>query len=77
MNVKDLREWLKQFPEDAEVEVLSVDRGTQWSEDCTSEVAFEGEDFKDFDFTDFTDNKFVKQDSPLFNKKVLLLGNND
>ncbi len=74
MNVKEFKEWLNQFPDDAEVEVLQHHLGRNWDSDSVNEVTFVGEKFEDWDFTDFTDNPHTKEDSPWFNKRILNLG---
>lgn len=71
MNRREMQEWLEQFPEDTEIEVVVVEAGTGWHGDTNSVVAFTGEECE---FVDFRGNQFVKEDSPHFNKKFLHLG---
>lgn len=69
-----MQEWLDQFPEDTEIEVVVVEAGSGWEGDTNRVVAFEAVEFDQFEFTDFTGNRFVGPDHPLFNRKTLVLG---
>lgn len=64
MTVKEFKEWLEQFPEDATVQVV-VDG---------SDTAFKAEEFDDYCFVDYTTNPLTKENHPFFGKKVLFLG---
>ena len=77
--VKELREWLKRFPDDTEVEVLKQDPPSDYG---YGDVRFvdlvlndEDSDFGDgWDFTDFTNNKNVMPEDRVYKKKYLMLG---
>jgi len=74
MNRKEFQEWLDQFPEDTKIEVVVVEEGRAWGGDTNKVVEFDAVEFDHFEFTDFTENKFIGPDHPLKNTKTLVLG---
>ena len=72
MNRKKMQEWLDQFPEDTEIEIVTVVEG-RWSDEVHA-VRFDPTEFGHFDFVNFSDNKFVDKDHALFGHKTLTLG---
>ncbi|MEA3370307.1 MAG: hypothetical protein U9Q40_03135 [Campylobacterota bacterium] len=74
MNIKEFKEWLNNFPDDAEVHVPVVFKAHDWSLDETRATEFEGEEFCDYEFMDFTKNAFVTENYSFFGKKILVLG---
>ena len=66
-----MQEWLDQFPEDTQIDVVVVEEGPAWAGDTNEVVKFTPEHS---DFVDFAGNQFVKPDAPHFNKKFLCLG---
>jgi len=79
MNRKEFQEWLDQFPEDTEIEVVIQDAPMGFSSYGQGrEVPFTGEQSligdSQYEYTDFTNNKFVSENSTFYNKRVLVLG---
>ena len=73
MNVKEFKEWISQFPDDTIVEVIeTIDGGYNGTAVTTRE--FTGAEFEDYEFTDFTDNQFVKPENPWHNKRYIKFG---
>lgn len=78
MNRKEFQEWLDQFPEDTEIEVqVQQEASAYQSYGACREVPFQGVQFEQYDYTDFTNNQFVKSDAPYYGKRVLVLGQGD
>ena len=76
--IKEFKEWLNRFPDDTIVKV-----GIQQmagDDEAYGDVHFESPKLEDNDcgtgweFTDFRNNKFVKESSPYFGKCYLSLG---
>ena len=76
MNRKELQEWLEQFPEETEIEVMIQEESRYQYESYGASCSekFTGKSDEQFEYSNFVDNKFVKEDSPLFGKKILTLG---
>lgn len=78
MNRKEFQEWLEQFPEETIIEVMVQEEAYDYqSYGVSRAVTFSSEEkfeFEHFEFIDFVDNQFIKEDSPLYNKKILTLG---
>lgn len=74
--VKQLIEWLKTQDQDAIVEVVyhGTDSRGFYNHDVVTQKPFTPELSE---YTDFRDNQFVKPDSPVYGKSVLLLGSID
>ena len=76
--VKDLKEWLNKFPDDAIVEVAFQDAPpayTPFGEMYFDAINLEGDDCGEgWEFVDFRNNPFVKEDYPSYGKCVLKLG---
>ena len=64
MNRKKFQEWLK---------IQQEAHPYQSYGNCIA-TEFKDDEFETFEFVDFTNNKFVKTDSPYFGKKILILG---
>lgn len=78
MNRKEFQEWLDQFPEDTEIEVqVQQEASACQSYGACHEVPFQGVKFEQYDYTDFTNNQFVKPGAPYYGKRVLVLGQGD
>lgn len=73
MNRKQMQEWLDQFPEEAEIEVVVADDGAGFMGITTSEVPFDGT-YDTCDFTDLRDNPNIPPDAPHYRKCVIVLG---
>jgi len=75
MNRKKFQEWLNQFPEETiiEVQIQQEAHAYQSYGNCIA-TEFKDDELETFEFLDFTNNKFVKTDSPYFEKKILILG---
>ena len=78
MNRKQFQEWLNQFPEDTEIQVGIQQEAPNY---CPyGEVQFEkfvGEEYVDYDYSDFTGNPRVKVDASWYNKRILRLGRSE
>ena len=74
MNRKQFQEWLDQFPEDTEIDVI-IQEESRGYESYGEAVAkkFEGTE-EQFEFVDFTGNQFVKKEDAHFNKRFLTIG---
>lgn len=73
MNIKEFKEWLNQFPDDTIVEVIeTIDMNYNGTAVTTTE--FMGEEYTDYELTDYTDNQFVKPNSPWYGKRFIKLG---
>ena len=73
--IKELKEFLAQFPEDTEVEVLEEEDIGNYHGAQAVEVPLNLEEYSgNWEFQDFTKNEFVKENHPYFGKKVLTLG---
>jgi hypothetical protein len=76
--VKDLKEWLNVFPEDTEVQFAVQHPGGNY--ESYGALEFEEPDLsnneygKGWEFYDFRNNQFVKEDDPRFGKCYLELG---
>ena len=76
--IKEFKEWLNRFPDDTIVEVGIQQRSDNY--DAYGDVHFESPKLEDNDcgtgweFIDFRNNKFVKEDAPYFGKCYLKLG---
>ena len=72
-NVKDFIKYLETLPPETEVRVCQAEAGSYGTS-----VGFVPLDLSEatsnIEFTDLTDNPFVKDDSPLKNKKYLEIG---
>lgn len=78
MNVKEFKQWLEQFDDDVIVEVGVQEESPLYAPYGRVDfVEFTGDEFADYDYTDFRGNKFITQESTLFNKKILQLGSDD
>lgn len=74
MNRKQFQEWLNQFPEDTEIDVIIQEESRGYESYGEAVVQkFEGKE-EQFDFVDFTGNQFVKKEEPHFNKRYLTVG---
>ena len=74
MNVAEFIDFLKQFPQDAEVYV-GVNDPIYLMDDtveCIKHQSFEGKD--GVEFVDYTTNPLLKKNHPYFGKKVVFLG---
>jgi len=78
--VKDLKEWLNNFPEDTIVQFAVQQPGGAYESygelkyiepELTNENLSCGDGW---DFVDFTNNQFVKEGDPHFGKKFLAFG---
>jgi len=72
-NIKQLIQFLSQFPEDTELSVLE---SSYCGYDCNvQEVALDLDPVKgNVEFTDLTGNPFIHKGDKLFNKKYLVFG---
>ena len=75
--IKELKAWLEQFPEDAEVEFAVQQEASEWQ--SYGAVDFVEPDLKNeytggWEYVDFTNNQFVTPDKSYFGKKFLRLG---
>ena len=76
--IKELKEWLNRFPADTIIEVGIQQRAGNYED--YGAVNFESpkltdEDIGDgWEFTDFRNNQFVKEDAPYFGKCFLKFG---
>lgn len=77
MTIKDFKKFLEQFPEDAEVRVIEGYRGAGWEGDGYRVIDFDGKEYETWEYTDFTNNQWVKPTSSYYNKKYLTLGNSE
>jgi hypothetical protein len=68
MNLKEFKQWLEQFPDDVEVEIVNLKNTT---------IAFEAKEYFDFEFIDFNGNEWVNKEDTRFGKKYLILGSSD
>lgn len=73
MNIREFKEFLNQFPDDAIVEVIETQDGG-YHGTYSSVVEFKGEEFNDYEYTDFTGNQFVKPDAPHYKKRYIKFG---
>ena len=84
MNVKELIYWLQTQDEEAIVQVVIHERGTgYYDQGGNAHIA----DFdlsetqyncpSHYEYTDFRGNQFVKEDTPYYNKRFLLLGSKE
>lgn len=64
MKNSEFQQWLKQFPDDTEIAVVSGRNG----------YPFMGTEYHDYDFCDYTNNNFVEQNDERFGKKILYIG---
>jgi len=53
MNVKNFIEFLKQFPDDTEVEVIKTSSGRNWQGESHTWETFQGEEYKDYDLFNY------------------------
>ena len=74
MNRKKFQEWLEQFPEDTEIEVVvqQPPHGYESYGRCDG-VDFEAE-MVQYEYVNFKGNQFVKPTDSYFEKKILTLG---
>lgn len=87
MKVKDFIEWLKTQDQEAIVEIVYHEHGTGYCDQGGNATTQEFDPTKGYypsqgvaehwDYTDFRGNQFVKEDSPHYNKRYLLLGAKD
>jgi hypothetical protein len=76
--IKELKEWLNRFPEDTIIEVGIQERAGNY--EAYGAVKFESPKLEDNDsgkgweFTDFRNNQFVKEDAPYYRKCYLKFG---
>ncbi len=76
--IKEIKDWLTRFPEDTIIEVGIQEIGGNY--EAYGAVKFISPKLEDNDcgdgweFVDFRGNKFVKDDSPYFNKCFLRFG---
>lgn len=76
MNVREFREWLEQFPDDTEVEVIVADEAPDYCPyGAAVPVGFDGHD-RQYDYVDFNDNPLVNNDPnhPGYGRRILTLG---
>ncbi len=75
MKVRELIEWLSAFEDqDAEVEVVRHSSGTNYYEQGGTCSAVSFDPSKHTEYIDLRGNPFIKQDSPCYNARTLLLG---
>lgn len=60
MTIKEYKEWLNQFPEDAEVFVVMDEVFVPFEEN--------------YEFTDYSASNYIKKGHPYFGKKILFIG---
>lgn len=79
MIVSELIDWLKTQDQDAVVDVLHHTSGSGYYDQGgnVSIEEFTATEFKDWEYTDFRGNYFVKEDAPHFNKRFLQIGTKD
>lgn len=68
MNRKEMQEWLDQFPEDTEIEVVVAEDGPAWAGTMTREEEFDG---IACDYVDTTTMPTIPEDR---RRRVLTLG---
>lgn len=76
-----MSKWLKQFPDETEVKVGIQTNGGNWEpfgpvsfEDINITSEENNSDGTGWEFFDSTQNRFIKNDHPLFGKKILFIG---
>ena len=71
MNVKEMREWLKQFPDDTKVQVISEEEYDDYhrSTYCDRVNLIGTDGYNDYEYTDFSKNEHSD-----CNYKILVLG---
>ena len=75
MNRKEFQEWLEQFPEDTEIEVVIQTSSRNYeSYGRAQSTTFVGDELTDHEYVDFTGNQFVQPTDSFFEKKILTLG---
>lgn len=74
MNRVEFQQWLDQFPEDTEVEVMMQAPDSMWSISNSSSKPFDANNEDHFTYVDFTGNQFVKPGDVRFNTRYLTLG---
>ena len=84
MIVAEFIEWLQTQDQEAVVEVLYHTSGTGYYDQGGNVTTqdFDPTDLmwgcsKSFDYVDFRNNQFVKEDHPYYNKRILQLGTKD
>lgn len=79
MTVAEFIEWLKTQDQDAVVDVLHHTSGSGYYDQGgnVSIEEFTATEFKDWEYTDFRGNQYVKEDAPHFNKRFLQIGTKD
>lgn len=65
MKLKEFKKFLEQFPDDATVEVIVNERGRNWEGDYAYVRDFIGDEFGDYDYTEYK------------NERTLCLGTQD
>jgi hypothetical protein len=70
--IRELKLWLEQFPEDTEVEVLEVE--FNYSGIDVTLKPLNTKPNRNWEFIDYSKNRYVKKDHPYFGKKILRLG---
>lgn len=78
MNIKEFKTWLDKFPDEAIVEVYVQEKAPEY-QSYGEAVAreFTGDEYEDYEYIDFTGNRYVKAGHPCFGKKILMLGMGD
>jgi hypothetical protein len=75
MKVKELAQWLASFhDQDADVEVVEHSSGRGFYDQGGNATTAFFDPEKHTEYTDLRGNKFVKDDAPHKNKRILLLG---
>ena len=71
MNVKEMREWLKQFPDDTKVQVISEEEYDDYhrSTYCARVNLIGTDGYNDYEYTDFSKNELSD-----CNDRILILG---
>lgn len=75
MNVKELTQWLSEFPDqEAIVEIIEHTSGTGYYDQGGNATTVEFNPEYHYEYTDLRGNPFVRETEPWYNKRSLLLG---
>jgi len=75
MNIKQFKEWLDQFDDDTIVQVLIKEPALLYESFGDAQPwEFTGNEYGDYEYTDFSGNPFVEETAPYYEKKFLCLG---
>jgi len=77
MNVKEFKEWLNDFPEDAEVYIPVITREEDWGTNVIEFASFDKDDYRSAELVDFSNTEInfsEKVKKEFGEKKVLFLG---